>query len=218
MSLLEAYMLDETLTLLAMAAVVIEAIIAISIVALRREKLWRASLLERERLLSRMAERSATPRNSSLSLSLRKPSGCSGHRWTDGAGEAPALARRGIVGAVRGRHCVPDRQLRPLPSQDINWVREAQEARWWAIMFLLRLGIVPRRRCGALHAPCAPLGPSSRVTQRGSRFRRDLCRSPKAGRAYLVRLGGDRTAAEDLTPGGIRKVADHAHSPDEPNQ
>lgn len=134
-------MLDDTLILLAMAAVVIVAIVAVSIVALRREKLWRTSLLERERLLGRMAERFGDTQEFVAFAS--SPEAERLFQVTDGP---TALARRllslvaaAVVLCAVGIAFLID-SFAPLPSQDINWVREAQEARWWAIMFLA-LGI-----------------------------------------------------------------------------
>lgn len=136
-------MLDETPILLAMAAVVIVAIVTVGVIALRREKLWRASLAERERLLGRIAERFGdTPEFVAFASS---PEAERLFQVTDGP---TALARRllslvaaAVVLVAVGIAFLID-SFAPLPSPDINWVREAQEARWWAIMFLaLGLGL-----------------------------------------------------------------------------
>jgi hypothetical protein len=136
-------MLDETPILLAMAAVVIVAIVTVGVIALRRERLWRASLAERERLLGRIAERFGdTPEFVAFASS---PEAERLFQVTDGP---TALARRllSLVAAAVVLFAVGIAFLidsfAPLPSPDINWVREAQEARWWAIMFLaLGLGL-----------------------------------------------------------------------------
>ena len=134
-------MFDDTLILLAMAAVVVVAIITIGVIALRREKLWRASLVERERLLGRMAERFGDTQEFVAFAS--SPEAERLFQVTDGP---TALARRllSLVAAAVALSAVGIAFLinsfAPLPSPDINWVREAQEARWWAIMFLA-LGI-----------------------------------------------------------------------------
>jgi hypothetical protein len=136
-------MLDETPILLAMAAVVVVAIVVLGIVALRRERLWRASLAERERLLSRIAERFGETQEFVAFAS--SPEAERLFQVTDGP---TALARRllSLVAAAVVLFAVGVAFLidsfAPLPSPDINWVREAQEARWWAIMFLaLGLGL-----------------------------------------------------------------------------
>lgn len=134
-------MFDDTLILLAMAAVVIVAIVAVGIIALRREKLWRASLMERERLLGRIAERFGDTQEFVAFAS--SPEAERLFQVTDGP---TALARRllSLVAAAVALIAVGIAFLinsfAPLPSPDINWVREAQEARWWAVMFLA-LGI-----------------------------------------------------------------------------
>lgn len=134
-------MLDETLILLALAAVAIVAIIAISAIVLRREKLLRYSLLERERLLGRMAERFGETQDFIAFAS--SPEAERLFPVTDGP---TALARRllSLVAASIALCAVGVAFLinsfAPLPSQDINWVREAAEARSWAVMFLA-LGI-----------------------------------------------------------------------------
>lgn len=145
--------MDETLTLIAMAAVVALAIIAFCIVALRREKVLRSSLMERERLLGRIAERfGETPEFVAFASS---PEAERLFQLTDGP---TALARRllSLVAAAVALVAVGSAFLinsfAPLPSPDINWVREAQEARWWAVMFLaLGLGL------GAAAAICTRL-------------------------------------------------------------
>jgi phosphate/sulfate permease len=134
-------MLDETLILLSMAAIVIVATIVIGVVALRREKLLRASVAERERLLSRMAERFGETQEFVAFAS--SPEAERLFQITDGP---TALARRllSLVAASIALLAVGAAFLinsfAPLPSPDINWVREVQEARWWAVMFLA-LGI-----------------------------------------------------------------------------
>jgi hypothetical protein len=134
-------MLDETLILLAMAAVVIVAVLVIGIVALRREKLWRASLLERERLLGRLTERfgeapefiafAASPDAERLFQVTDGPTALA-RRLLSLVAVAVALTAVGVAFLINS--------FAPLPSPDINWVREAQDARWWAVMFLA-LGI-----------------------------------------------------------------------------
>lgn len=134
-------MFDETLILLSIAAVVIVGIVAVSFVALRREQVLRSSLIERERLLGRIAERfGETPEFVAFASS---PEAERLFQISDGP---TALARRllslvaaSVVLCAVGIAFLID-SFAPLPSPDINWVREAQEARWWAIMFLA-LGI-----------------------------------------------------------------------------
>lgn len=130
-------MLDETLILLAIAAVVVVAIIALSIISLRRQQLLRASLLERERLLGRIAERFGdTPEFIAFASS---PDAERLFQVTDGP---TTVARRllSLVAAAVALGAVGIAFLinsyAPLPSPDINYVREALEARWWAVMFL----------------------------------------------------------------------------------
>jgi hypothetical protein len=146
-------MLDETLILLSMAAIVIVAIIVIGVVALRREKLLRASVAERERLLGRMAERFGDTQEFVAFASSSEAERL--FQLTDGP---TALARRllSLVAASVALVAVGSAFLinsfAPLPSPDINWVREAQEARWWAVMFLaLGIGL------GAAAALCTRL-------------------------------------------------------------
>lgn len=134
-------MFDETLVLLSVAAVVSVGTIAVSLVALRREQVLRSSLIERERLLGRIAERfGETPEFVAFASS---PEAERLFQLTDGP---TALARRllSLVAASVALCAVGIAFLinsfAPLPSPDINWVREAQEARWWAVMFLA-LGI-----------------------------------------------------------------------------
>ena len=134
-------MFDETLILLSMAAVVIVVIVALSLIALRREQVLRSSLIERERLLGRIAERiGETPEFVAFASS---PEAERLFQITDGP---TALARRllSLVAASVALFAVGIAFLinsfAPLPSPDINWVREAQEARSWAVMFLA-LGI-----------------------------------------------------------------------------
>lgn len=133
--------MEETLILLAIAAVVVVAIISIAVVALRREKLLRASLADRERLLARIAERFGdTPEFVAFASS---PEAERLFQLTDGP---TALARRllSLVAAAIALIAVgvafQINSFAPLPSNDINWIREAQEAQWWAVMFLA-LGI-----------------------------------------------------------------------------
>jgi len=146
-------MLDETLILLFVAGVVIVGIIIIGIITLRREKLWRASLLERERLLGRIAERFGETQEFVAFAS--SPEAERLFQVTDGP---TALARRllSLVAAAVALCAVGIAFLinsfAPLPSPDLNWVREAQEARWWAVMFLaLGIGL------GGAAALCARL-------------------------------------------------------------
>ena len=134
-------MLDETLILLALSAVVIVAIVALSIVALGRQRLLRTSLLERERLLSRIAERfGETPEFVAFASSP------DAERLFQVADGPTAVARRvlSLVAAAVAFSAIGVAFLinsfAPLPSPDLNYVREAQEARWWAVMFLA-LGI-----------------------------------------------------------------------------
>jgi hypothetical protein len=130
-------MLDETIILLAMAAVVAVAVILVCIVALRREKLLRASLVERERLLGRLAERFGETQE--LVAFASSPEAERLFQVTDGP---TALARRllSLVAAAIALCAVGlaflINSFAPLPSLDINYVREAAEARWWAVMFL----------------------------------------------------------------------------------
>ena len=133
--------MSDDILILCTAAVVITAIIALSIVALRREKLWRTSLLERERLLGRLTERfGETPEFVAFASS---PDAERLFQVSDGP---TALARRllSLVAAAVALTAVGIAFLinsfAPLPSNDINWIREADEARWWAVMFL-SLGI-----------------------------------------------------------------------------
>lgn len=145
--------MNQDLILLAMAMVVVAATIAISIIALRREKLLRASLAERERLLGRIAERFGdAPEFVAFASS---PEAERLFQTTDGP---TALARRllSLVAAAVALLAVGAAFLinsfAPLPSPDINYVREAQEARWWAVMFLaLGIGL------GSAAAICARL-------------------------------------------------------------
>jgi hypothetical protein len=145
--------LEQTLLLLAMAAVVVVAIIALGIIALRREKLLRASLVERERLLGRIVERFGdAPEFVAFASS---PEAERLFQTTDGP---TALARRllSLVAASVALLAIGAAFLinsfAPLPSPDINYVREAQEARWWAVMFLaLGIGL------GSAAAICARL-------------------------------------------------------------
>ncbi len=133
--------MDETLILALTGAVVIVAALAICIVALRREKLLRASLLERERLLGRIAERFG--QTEELAAFASSPEAERLFQVSDGP---TAVARRllSLVAAAVALFAVGVAFLinsfAPLPSPDINWVREADEARWWAVMFLA-LGI-----------------------------------------------------------------------------
>lgn len=146
-------MLDETLILLALAAVVIVAVVALSIIALGRQRLLRASLLERERLLGRIAERfGETPEFVAFASS---PEAERLFQVTDGP---TAVARRllSLVAAAVALSAVGVAFLinsfAPLPSPDINYVREVHEARWWAAMFLaLGIGL------GVAAAICARL-------------------------------------------------------------
>ena len=134
-------MLDETLILLATAAVVIVATILVCIIALRREKLMRASLAERERLLGRLAERfgdtqefvafASSPDAERLFQISDGPTAV-GRRLLSLVATAIALCAVGAAFLINS--------FAPLPSMDINYVRAAQEARWWAVMFLA-LGI-----------------------------------------------------------------------------
>ena len=130
-------MLDETLILALSAAVVIAAAVAVCIIALRREKLLRASLLERERLLGRIVERFGETEE--LVAFASSPEAERLFQITDGP---TALARRllSLVAAAVVLFAVGlaflINSFAPLPSPDINWVREAEEARWWAVMFL----------------------------------------------------------------------------------
>jgi hypothetical protein len=141
MSLQEADMLDETLILLSLAAVVIVATILVCIIALRREKIWRSSLAEREHLLGRIAERFGEAQEFVAFAS--SPEAERLFQITDGP---TALARRllSLVAVAVALSAVGIAFLlnsfAPLPSPDINYVREVQEARWWAVMFLA-LGI-----------------------------------------------------------------------------
>lgn len=134
-------MLDETLILLSMGAVVAVATIAVCIIALRREKLMRASLIERERLLGRIAERFGDTQEFVAFAS--SPDAERLFQVTDGP---TAVARRllSLVATAVALCAVGAAFLinsfAPLPTPDINYVREVQEARWWAVMFLA-LGI-----------------------------------------------------------------------------
>jgi hypothetical protein len=134
-------MLDETLILLLVAGVVIVATIAICVIALRREQILRASLADRERLLARIAERfgetpefvafASSPEAERLFQVTDGPTGLA-RRLLSLVAAAVALCAVGVAFLINS--------FAPLPSPDINWVREAQEARWWAVMFLA-LGI-----------------------------------------------------------------------------
>lgn len=134
-------MLDETIILLAMAAVAIFAIAGITVITWQREKVLRGSLLERERLLRRMAERFGETQEFIAFAS--SPDAERLFQVSDGP---TALARRllSLVAASVAISAVGVAFLinsfAPLPSQDINWVREAAEARSWGVMFLA-LGI-----------------------------------------------------------------------------
>jgi len=136
-------MLDETLTILSIAAVVIAAIIAVSVIMLRREKTLRASLIERERLLGRIAERfsesqefvafATSPEAERLFQTSDGPTAVA-RRLLSLVAVAIALLAVGLAFLINS--------FAPLPSPDINYVREAQEERWWAVMFLaLGIGI-----------------------------------------------------------------------------
>jgi len=133
--------LTQDLILIAMATVVVAATIAIAIIALRREKLLRAGLAERERLLARIAERFGDAPEFVAFASSAEAERL--FQTTDGP---TALGRRllSLVAASVAFLAVGAAFLinsfAPLPSPDINYVREAQEARWWAVMFLA-LGI-----------------------------------------------------------------------------
>ena len=134
-------MLDDTLILLAMAAVVIAAIVAVAIIMLRREKLLRAGLAEREQLLARMAERfgdaqefvafATSPEAERLFQTSDGPTAVA-RRLLSLVAAAVALSAVGVAFLINS--------LAPLPSPDINYVREAIQERWWAVMFLA-LGI-----------------------------------------------------------------------------
>jgi hypothetical protein len=134
-------MLDETLILIAIAAVVITAMIVVAVITLHRERLLRASLAERERLLGRLTERFGETQEFIAFAS--SPDAERLFQVTDGP---TALARRllSLVAVAVVLFAVGIAFLinsyAPLPSPDINYVREAQEARWWAVMFLA-LGI-----------------------------------------------------------------------------
>ena len=134
-------MLDETITLLSIAAVVIAAIVAVSIIMLRREKILRAGLAERERLLGRIAERfgeapefvafATSPEAERLFQTSDGPTAVA-RRLLSLVAAAVALSAVGVAFLINS--------FAPLPSPDINYVREAQEELWWAVMFLA-LGI-----------------------------------------------------------------------------
>ena len=145
--------MDPIPFLVLMAAVIIVATIAISIVALRREKLLRASLIERERLLSRIAERFGETEEFIAFVS--SPEAERLFQITDGP---TAVARRllSLVAVAIALFAVGLAFLinsyAPLPSEDINYVRQAIEARWWAVIFLaLGIGL------GGAAAVCARL-------------------------------------------------------------
>lgn len=136
-------MLDETLILLATAAVVIVATILVCIIALRREKLMQASLAERERLLGRIAERfgdtqefvafASSPDAERLFQVSDGPTAVA-RRLLSLVATAVALCAVGAAFLINS--------FAPPPTTDINYVREAMEARWWAVMFLaLGLGL-----------------------------------------------------------------------------
>jgi ABC-type multidrug transport system fused ATPase/permease subunit len=145
--------LPETLILLFLAAVVIVAVVTVSIIALRREKLLRASLAERERLLGRLVERfgempelvafAASPEAERLFQATDGPTALA-RRLLSLTAVAVALSAVGVAFLINS--------FAPLPSPDINYVREALEDRWWAVMFLaLGLGV------GVAVAVCARL-------------------------------------------------------------
>lgn len=130
-------MLDETLIYISVAAVVIVATVALCIVALGRQRLLRASLLERERLLDRIADRfgdtpefvafASSPDAERLFQATDGPTAVA-RRLLSLAAAAVALSAVGAAFLINS--------FAPLPSQDINYVREVYEARWWAVMFL----------------------------------------------------------------------------------
>lgn len=132
---------DETLTLLPIAAVLIVAVVAIAVVALRREKVLRAGLAERERLLARIADRfgdaaefvdfASSPEAERLFQVSDGPTALA-RRLLSLTAAAIALSAAGIAFLINS--------LAPLPSLDINYIRQAQAERWWAVM-LLALGI-----------------------------------------------------------------------------
>jgi len=146
-------MSDEAIMLLSMAAVVIVATIVIGIIVLRREQQSRASLAERERLLRRIAERFGEAQEF-----VEFASSAEVERLFQISDGPTALARRllSLVAAAVALCAVGVAFLinsfAPLPSPDINYVREALEARWWAVMFLaLGIGL------GAAAAVCTRL-------------------------------------------------------------
>lgn len=134
---------DDTVFLLCIAAIVVVATVALCVIALRRHALLRASLAERERLLARLAERFGEAGEFVAFASSREAERL--FQITDGP---TATARRllslvaaaVVMGAVGAAFLI--NSFAPLPSPDINYVREAQEARWWAVMSLaLALGL-----------------------------------------------------------------------------
>lgn len=155
-------MSNETISLLAVAAVVIAAIVAFGVVLLGRQKLLRAALAEREALLSRLSERfEGSPDFIAFASSA------DAERLFHIADGPSALARRllSLVAAAIAVSAIGLAMLinsfAPLPSPDINYVREALETRYWAIMFLavgiglaLAAGVCTRlaRRWGLLPA------------------------------------------------------------------
>lgn len=145
--------MDETTILFCLAAIAVAAAAAVCIVMLRREKMLRASLAERERLLGRIAERfgdtqefiafASSPDAERLFQVSDGPTAVA-RRLLSLAAAAIVFLAIGIGFLING--------LAPLPSPDINYVREAAEDRWWGAMFLaLGLGL------GIAAAVCARL-------------------------------------------------------------
>lgn len=133
--------MNDIFPVLASGVVVVAAVVAMCIIALRREKLLRASLAQRERLLARIAERFGD--TSEFIAFASSPDAERLFQVTDG----PTLAARRLLSLVAAAVALSAvgaafliNSFAPLPSPDINYVREALEARWWAVMFL-SLGI-----------------------------------------------------------------------------
>lgn len=133
--------MNEDVIPLLLAAALIAGAVAAVIVALRRERHLRAALAERERLLARITDRFADVPE--LVAFAASPEAERLFQIADGrtaiAGRLLSLAAASFVLLAIGIAFLIN-SFAPLPSPDINYVREALEARWWAIMFLA-LGI-----------------------------------------------------------------------------
>ncbi len=132
---------DESVLMIAVAGVLIAAIVSLTLVMLRRHQVLREGLAQREQVLARLSERfgdsedfvafATSPDAERLFPTLDGP--------TSIARRLLALTAAAVVISAVGVAFLIN-SLAPLPSPDINFVREAQEARWWAVLFLA-LGI-----------------------------------------------------------------------------